>query len=329
MISSLLHSTHKRGFRGSRIRPFIFLFLYLEIVSADPSYGITADRVLATVNNEAITLSDYQRFIVNIGNNTGDKNAVDETVLKRLIEEKVILHEAIKRGIEVSDMEVAEKIEEFKNENTLSDEDFEKTLKEEGMDIHSYRKVIKDTIMSSKLINVDVDSKVVITDKEIENFYNANRKNYLSSPEKVEVKAIFLKLNKDASLTEITDLKRKALKIVARLKDGYGFDSLVEEYSDEPMRSQEGRLGEFVRGSLIPPLDDKAFSMKKGEISEPIWVSEGVYILQLVNKIPESFKPIEEVREDIFKHLYEQKRERLFNEWMKTLWERASITIIK
>lgn len=329
MISSLLHSIHNRGFKGFRICPFIFLFLYLEIVSADPSYGITADRVLATVNNEAITLSDYQRFIVDMGNNTGNKNTVDETVLKGLIEEKVILHEAIKRGVEVSDMEVTEKIEEFKNQNILSDEDFEKILKEEGMDIHSFRRFIKDKIMSLKLINVNVDSKVVITDKEIKNFYDANKKDFLQSPEKVEVKAIFLKLNKDASLTEITDLKRKVLKIVARLKDGYGFDGLVEEYSDEPIRSQEGRLGEFAKGTLVPPLDNKVFSMEKGEISAPIWVSEGIYILQLVSKIPESFKPIEEVREDIYKHLYEQKREKLFNEWMRTLWERASITIIK
>jgi parvulin-like peptidyl-prolyl isomerase len=329
MISSLLHSIHKRGFKGFRIHPFIFWFLYLEIVSAGPSYGITADRVLATVNNEAITLSDYQRFIVDIGNNTENKNMVDETVLKRLIEEKVILHEAIKKGIEVNDMEVAEKIEEFKRQNALSDEDFEKTLKEEGMDIHSYKKVIKDKIMSLKLMSVDVDSKVVITDKEIENFYNANKKDFLQSPEKVEVKAIFLKLNKDASLTEITDLKRKTLKIVARLKDGEDFNSLVEEYSDEPLRSEEGRLGEFSRGTLIPALDDRAFSLKIGEISEPIWVSEGIYVLQLVNKISESLKPIEEVKENIHKHLYEQKREKLFNEWMRTLWERASITIIK
>jgi parvulin-like peptidyl-prolyl isomerase len=67
--------------------------------------------------------------------------------------------------------------------------------------------------------------------------------------------------------------------------------------------------------------------MKNGEISEPIWVSEGVYILQLINKTNESFKSIEDVKEEIRSYLYDQEKEKLFNTWMKELWERASVKI--
>ena len=86
-------------------------------------------------------------------------------------------------------------------------------------------------------------------------------------------------------------------------------------------------LGKFTRGILIPPLDNKAFSMKNGEISEPIKVNEGVYILQLINKTNESFKSIEEVKEEIRSYLYEQEKEKLFNTWMNELWKKASVII--
>lgn len=290
----------------------------------DCSYGLTVDSVIATVNNEIITLSDYQRFVASLGN-TENKEVVEEVLLKRLIEEKVILHEALRRGIESSVTEVDKAIEEIKKQNALSQDDFEKMLAEEGKNINSYRKLIKDRIILSKLVREGVDSKVVVTDKEIEDFYNANKKDYLI-PEKVEVKAIFLGLNKDATITEITDLKRKVLRIVARLKEGDSFESLVNRYSDEPLKSR-GMLGEFERGALIPPLDNKAFSMRKGEISEPIWVSEGVYILKLKDKRGESYKTIKDVKKEIYEKLYVKKGEKLFNEWMKTLWEKASISI--
>lgn len=304
----------------------VFCILYSVIAFVNPSYGLTVDRVLATVNNEVITLSDYQRFVTGMGN-IENKDVVDEVLLRRLVEERVILLEARKRGVKAGDEEVNNMIAEFQRQNNLSQEEFGKVLSKEGMNMQDYRRLIKDKIITMKLIDSDVDSKVVVTNQDIEDFYNINKYNFLISPEKVKVKAIFLKVSEDASVTEITDLKRKTLKINALLKDGNNFDSLVTRYSDEPLKGQEGMLGEFVRGEMVPPLGNKAFSMKKGEISEPIWVREGVYILNLIDKTEEVFELLENVREEIRMYLYTQKREKLFNEWMKTLWKKTSITI--
>lgn len=305
----------------------LILFITLNLLAVTkPSYGLTVDRVLATVGNEIITLSDYQQFVKTMWK-TANEDVVDETLLKQLIEERIILQEAERKGIEASDTEVNSRIEEFKDQNGLSSEDLEMFLREEDMSMNSYRELIKEKIILSKLINEDVDSKVVIMDREIKEFYNTHRKNYLSSPEKVEIKAIFLRLQEDPSVTEITDLKRKALRIAARLSDGDSFEKLVDECSDEPLKSQGGMLGKFIRGTLVLPLEEKAYSMKKGEISEPIWVSDGVYILKLINKGDEIFKSVDEVKGEISNILYMQKREKLFNEWIKTLWERASVII--
>jgi parvulin-like peptidyl-prolyl isomerase len=331
MTSCMLRFIHKVIFplssRFILIHSVILaVFIVCCLLAAVPAYSITVDRVLATVDGEIITFADYQQFANSISG-IEKKDGIDERLLKGLIEEKIILQEAKRKGIDVSETEVDRRIEEFKAENGLSQEGFVNLLSEDGLNIPKYKDFVRNELLSLKLIHENIDSKVIITDKEIGDLYYARRKDYLVCTEKLEVKAIFIRLKEDATPTEITDLKLRALKITEQLKEGTNFDLLVEQYSDEPLKSHEGILGCFTKGALIPPLDSKVFSMKKGEISDPIWVSEGVYILKITNREAEIYKPIEEVREELYNILYKQKREKLFTEWIKALWEKASVIL--
>ena len=307
---------------------FIVFIMVTFLITAPPSFGLTLDKVLATVEDEVITLSDYQHFLKVIGD-LKNTDVINETLLNRLIADKIIIHTAVRRGIEVTDMEIKREIEAFKEENTLSQKDLEEVLSKEGMTMEGYKKRMADKLRSLKLFNMEVESKVLVIDKEIEDFYSDHKKNYLLSPEKVEIKAILLKLNKEASITEITVLKREALRIATQLQEGGSFESFMNYLNIDKKGSMglEGSSGEFERGSLTPALDKKAFSMKKGETSDPIWVKDGVYILKVMNKTDESFKPIKDVREEIYRHIYEQKKEKIFNEWVRTLWEKTSVKI--
>ncbi len=321
------------GFPKSRsLRSFINYIAMFSLgaifflLSADFSYGVTVDRVLATVGSEVITFGDYRQFVKGISDaDNGD--TVDQKLLRKFIEEKIIRQEARRKGIEASDAEVEKAIEEFKAQNGMSQQDLEQSLNNEGLNMGSYKKLMRDQIISSRLISDEVDAKIFVTDEEIKRYYDANKKDFVSSPEKVEIKAIFIPLREEASVTEITDLKLRSLKIVSRLRQGDNFDVLIDDYCDEPLKSQGGMLGKFASGALIPPLNNRAFSLKVGEISDPVWVSDGVYILELTGRSPETFKKIEEVKPGIRDYLYKQKREKLYNEWIKTLWERSTVTI--
>ena len=303
----------------------VFFALFF-LAAAAPSRGVTVDKVLATIDKEAVTLSDYILFAKSVGV-VPNKEALDERVFRRLIEEKVILHEAARRGMATGDAEADKGVEEVRRAEGLSPEEFERELAKEGMNLQRYRTLMKDKMTAMKMVEADVDSKVAVTDKEIENAYNMNKKDYLSSPAWVETKAIFLRLGEGVTVTELTDLKRKALHISMELRNGAEFDALVERYSDEPLKSKKGVLGRFEKGALIPELDKKAFAMSAGEISDPIWVKNGVYILKLVSRSDDTFTPLRDVREEIYKRLYSQHRERIYSDWMKALWEKASITI--
>lgn len=289
-------------------------------------YGTTVERIVATVDDHVITFSDYRVFYRSLyGAEAPD--TVDERVLRLLIEEKLIAREAKRRGIEVTDSEIDRAIEAFMTEHNLTPEDVAGSLEHDGIDANTLREIVSQHILASRIMSTDVDARIVISEREIEEFYEAQKRRFIDQPEYVELKGIFLLLRENASLTEITDMKRRALRIATMLRDGDDFERLVAEYSDEPLRSHRGLLGKFTRGALIPPLDQRAFSMKSGEISDPIWVGDGVFILQLVNRAEETYKPIDEVRGIIYDTLFAQKRERIFNEWIKTLWEKSSVTI--
>jgi len=308
------------------IHYFVAIVAAGSMIITAPAEGLVVDRVLATVGGEVITFADYRLFAKSMGA-PAHVEEIDQQLLKDMIEERIMLQEAQRKGIFATDPEVESAIEEFRDQNGFSGEELERFLLEEGMSLDAYGKITKERIMVSKLIDGDVDSKVIIGRGEIEEFYLANKNQFLRSPEKIEVKAIFLKLGESASVTEITDLKLKALKIVALLAEGDNFDRLVDEYSDEPLKSHGGVLGQFARGSLVSALDNAAFALREGQTSDPVWVSEGAYILQLSKRFGESFKPVYEVEGEIRDNLRGIKREKLFNEWLKTLWEKTSVTI--
>jgi len=307
---------------------FSLLFFFLANLSAQvtPSFALIVDRVLATVNGEIITYADYVRFTGNSVKLT-DQDWVDESLLRSLIEDRMIFFEAKKRGIETSEKEVDRAIEEFNQKNNFSHDGLEEGLREEGMTLQMYRNSVKESITLSKLVQEEVDSKIFVTDKEAEGYFASHAKEFLITFETRGIKAIFLKVREGASVTELTDLKRRTLDIVSRLKNGGDFDMLVEEYADEPLKSLGGVLGTFRRGTLVPALDEKAFAMKRGETSEPIWVAEGVYILRIVNTTDERYKTFDEVRSEVRNILFKQKKEKLYKEWLKTLWDKTPVTI--
>lgn len=289
-------------------------------------FAATADRVLATVNNEIITLSDYRTFIAKL-DHQGPSGDVDERMLKNLIEEKVILQHAKKLGIDATESEVERTLMEFLAQNNITRDELVRSLSEEGMSFDDYKKLLKENLVSLKAIDREVNSKVLVSEAEITAYYQANSNLFMDTPEKMEVKAILMRLSDAPSLTEVTDMKIKALKISEQIKSGESFDKMVNLYSDPGTRSQNGFLGEFAKGVLIPSLDSRLSRMKQGEISEPIWTKEGVYILQLVRRQPERYVPVEMVRQQIQSKLYDAKKENIFNNWMKQLWEKSSIKI--
>lgn len=312
----------------SRFNLILITFFLYQLIFPLKLSALTIDRVLATINNEIVTLSDYKKYI-KLSGYIENTEGVDKNILRQFVEEQIILKEADRKGVEVTDSEINLAIEDFKEDNDLTDETLRLTLKEENISFEEFKNNFKNKIKIAKLMQSEIESKIIITDKEIKDYYETNKTKFLDSSLSVYIKAIYLKVKENITVTELTDLKLRALKLYNQLKEGDSFDRLVIEYSDEPLKSNGGILGIFHRGTLLPPLDKKAFSMKKGEISEPIWVEDGVYIIQIVDIFPEVYKPVEDVKNEIYNTLLYQKKESYYNNWIKLLWEKMSVKILE
>ncbi len=303
---------------------FISLLCLISIII--PGEAVMIDRVLAMVNNEVVTLSDYRQFILRSGALVSSE-AVDENLLKNLIDERIILIEAKKAGVDASGKEIAEIIREYQRSNNLSEEEIQQRLAEKGMSRADYENLIKQNTIAFKFVDREINRKIVVTDKEIEAYYHEHKRLFIEKPERMQIKAVFLKNSAQPTLTEITDLKLKSLKIMSEIRRGETFEKLITLYADEPLRSNNGLLGEFEEGTLITELNRTASSLKEGEVGNPVWTKEGVYILKMIKKMNESFIPLSQAKEQISRTLYQQKRENKYNEWLKLLWERSSVII--
>ncbi len=303
--------------------PVIALFFFSSVC-----FGLTVDRVLAVVNGEVVTLSDYGRFAARL-DQSADREKISEHYLKSLIEERLILQEAKRKGYEASDEEVSQSISAFLAQDGLKEKEFESKIALERLSMTDYRTLLKENIISLKCIEKEVNAKVIVSSKDLLRYYEKQRERFLESPEKVLVMAIIMKLSAAPSLTEITDLKIRSLKIYSEIRNGEPFERQVHKYADESVKSLGGKLGEFEKGAMIPVLDEKIFTLKEGEVSEPIWTKDGVYILKIAKRTQAVYTSFEKVKDELYGKAYEEKREETFNAWMKNIWERSSIKILQ
>ncbi len=292
-------------------------------VSAGPAEG---ERVLAVVNGEKITLSDYRRFLLKVDPSLTSAR-VDEGLLKKAVEEKLILQEASRKGVRVSDQEVETSIREFLKEHRISEAEFEKKIRSQGMSLSDYRRWLKeDTLVLAKTAGRELNGKTVVGEQEERDYYERNRDLYRQWQGAVQLKAILLTFHSRPSAAEATYMELKAMKIADELSRGESFEKLASLYSEDPAKKADGGFGEFREGELIPTVEKAILSLREGGVSNPLWLNEGLYIFRLTSREGERFTPFESVRAAIGGILLKQKRDEQYSAWVRSLWEKSDIT---
>lgn len=303
------------------------LLFFCLLVFAVSAAGAEKERILATVNGEPVTFSDYRRFVLKIDPSMRT-DGIDDAILKKVIEEKLILQEASRQGIRVSDKEVEGSIRDFLKENNVTAKEFEKKIVEQGMKPSDYRKWLKENIIViAKIIDKEVNGKVGVNDGELKEYYDRNMDRYRVGQETVQVKAILLKFGDVPSPAEATYLEIKAMKIAADLRAGGDFEKAAALYSEDASKKFDGSFGEFRKGDLVPAVEKKLLQLKEGEVSQPVWSREGIYIFKLVTRQGERFVPFDSAKGDIRRVLLQLKRDARYSEWVGSLWKKSDITI--
>jgi parvulin-like peptidyl-prolyl isomerase len=188
--------------------------------------------------------------------------------------------------------------------------------------------LIDDFLSKEYMLHAAVET-VTVTDEEIEAYYTLNKKE-LTDPEQVKARHILIKVPFGASEEAKNKAMKKAGDILWWLKDGEKFETLAEQYSEDPATKKTGgELGYFPRGRMAKPFEKAAFSMKPGEISQVVETDFGYHIIQVEDRKEAVVMPFEEVKDLIGKKIKDSRVSKAVEEFVKNDAEEAGLEIFE
>jgi len=149
-------------------------------------------------------------------------------------------------------------------------------------------------------------SKVTISDEELLEYYNENQETF-KTPKNVEARHILLRVDENATPKAEDKTQERALGILKLAKEGKDFAELAKQYSEGPTRDSGGYLGTFTKEAMVKPFADVAFSMKAGEISEPVRTRFGWHIIKVEKVNEASVLSFDQAEAQIKKKLTEER----------------------
>ncbi len=160
-----------------------------------------------------------------------------------------------------------------------------------------------------------LQSGIAVSADEAKQYYDAHKSEF-SIPEERSASHILIPLAKDATKAQIDEAKDKADKIVAELRKSPGkFAELAKKYSGDPgSAANGGNLGFFKQGTMVKPFDDAVFSMKPGEISEPVHSEFGFHVIRLDGIKPATTRTFAEAKDDIVQEIRKQQAGKKYSE---------------
>ena len=261
--------------------------IFLSVVSfcllLDISLSTAEDRIVAIINDEVITESELK-----------NKNDFSYIKLSYLIEKKLQLQTAKKRGITVQQEEISS---------------FKEIISEEE------KKDALEQLTIFKLLNKDIKSRISINDKELEEYYILNKELFIL-PEEVRVGYVFIPIKPSDSPENINLSNKKINNILSDLKINTSLKDISTRYNGSIDVQVIDDLGVIKRGDLLKELDITAFSLREGEISDVIYTSSGFYILKVLEKKSLKYKTFEDLTDLIREKVFQEKSEKLYKEWI-------------
>jgi len=316
-----------------RVVPLIVFFVW-SFWCAGAGAEELIDRIVAVVNNEVIALSDLNKvttlMFAGVDQNqafTDEQRAeIQQKALEQLIEKKLIEQKAKEASIKVDDKEVSRAVEDVLKKNNISLEQLKEILKKDGSSIEEYRKMLRSEILQSKVIGREVRSKITITDKDIQEYYEQNLKHQEKPGEKVRLQQIFFAIPPDTTQKQVEKLTGQLEEIRAKIIAGDDFGQMAARHSQDPSAKEGGDLGYFGRGELLPLIENVAFSLQAGEVSQVTRSPAGLHLIKVIDKKgSEGEKGVRANRDEIEENLYRREVDVLFLKWMEDLKKKAYI----
>ena len=305
----------------------------------EPNSGRVVEEIIARVNNEIITQSEYEKAKVAAadeakqdcqGHCTPEQLQIaiedrQKNALRDLIDQSLLVQRGKDMGLSV-EPDVIKKLDQIRIQNNINSmEDLEKAVSAQGINWEDFKNNIRNGALTQRVISSEVGSHITIGHDEIEKYYNEHKAEFVR-PEQVALRSIEVNTEKK-SPEEIVELKKKAETTLKRIKDGEDFAEMAKRFSDGSTAKEGGFLGVYKRGELSKELEDVVFKMRKNDITDVMDTKQGFLILQVLEHYDEGEQTLAKVEPEITDKLYTARMEPAMREYVKTLREQSYVVI--
>ena len=267
------------------------------------------NELAAEVNGQKITMEslnkEYEKIPAQQRPSVKRMDLLNQTIVTT-----ILLQEAKKEKITISDDEVEKVISEVK---LPPGQTMESILQLQGYTLDEFKLRLKDQLVIQKLLNETVT--VNVSDEEIKEFFDKNKDAF---KQQLSVNASHILVNSSIEADEI----------VKELKKGVNFEELAKEKSlDTGTKESGGNLGVFPKGAMVKEFEDAAFSLKVGEISNPIKTQFGYHIIKVNEKFEEKDATLEDSKDKVEEAVRRQKLNEAALDYIRNLYTSAKIKI--
>jgi len=246
------------------------------------------------VNGKEIQRAEVEKYFRTRVNAEGPAPSQEEAlslklnILDELVNNEILLERASKLNLIASDAEVEDKFTESKNPYT--EEEFQRKLRDGGITVDDLKAELRREVSIQKLINREIISKITVPDQDVLDFYNQNRAQFNLAEPRFHLAQIVVTPRPDPTVhnrkndksTNDAEARKKVALLEEKLNTGADFSQLAMDYSEDSSASTGGDLGFIPESSFNqsdPALKKAALALKPGEVSQPITVRTGGYVI--------------------------------------------------
>ncbi len=245
------------------------------------------DKVAAVVNNGVVLESDVDNMMRTVKSQAQqahqqlpDDKTLRHQILERQVMDAIILQMGEKAGLQVSDQQLDQAIQNIAAQNKMSMDQLRSRLAYDGMNYNAYRAQIRQEMLISEVRNNEVRRRVTILPQEVDTLATQIGSQNTQGTE-LNVSQILLPLSENPTQQQVDDQEALARQLVGQLKSGADFGKMAVTYSADPQALKGGNMG-WAKIEELPTLFSQALSTaKKGDIVGPIRSGVGFHILKV------------------------------------------------
>lgn len=272
------------------VQIILFNLLIISHFTASAAEIVKMDRIVAVVDQTVITEQELESRIRTLtdqltkkGAELPPENILRKQILERLISDALQLQYAAQTGLKVDDNQLDKTIERIAEQNQMSVKEFAAALNADGISVARFRADIRNEITIARLRDREVESRVNVTESEIDNFLTTQASSNENRDE-FEISHILVRTPEEGSTEDIQKAKAKIEEAIKALQDGTSFAKVSASYSDAPNALEGGSLGWKAAAQLPTLFLDVLKNMQTGDISPALRSPNGFHILKLTNK---------------------------------------------